>query len=233
MVLQRDTSVPRADTIGYYMQEAIAETKGIEKQTAKLQQYHKFYDETLPEDRERRLSKVVRSIKNPLARRAWTKRYDDLFEEMMSYHKEKEVNTLEDFKDHLSKVFEKRLNEGTFGQRHLSMLYDALLKTNTARKYFEDQAKETLKRITPQEETYNLRFINEKYDSGRKKYSKELRAGAEIYRWYNAQAQTYIIIHKTVEKGHVKYRQYGSERYAGNPYRIIPEKGSILGRVRS
>jgi hypothetical protein len=212
------------------MKETIAETKGREKQLAKLRLYHKFYDETLPEDRERRLSKVVRSIKNPLARKAWTKRYDDLFEEMMSYHTEKEVNTLDEFKDHLNAVFEKRLNDGTFGQRHLSMLYDALIKTSSARKYFEDQAKEILKRVTPQEETYNLRFINEKYDSGRKKYSKELRAGAEIYRWYNARAETYVIIHKTVEKGKVKYRQYGSEWYAGNPHRLIPEKGSILGR---
>lgn len=155
-----------------------------------------------------RISRISGGVAVVMALRS--KRYDDLFEDFMTYFSEKNINRPTNAQE-LSEAMDELLT----GERKKSKqgLLKAFLKTRTAEDSFMEERDEEI--IQREKTEYYRRQIPEK----KKKTYDELVKKKLVYRIFNQKIKKNDIIYKSTGKKRTAWRSFITGRYAKNPER--------------
>jgi len=205
--------------ITHYVEEEIISEKNKETRQALVTEYGKLYSNTTPELRQTHPGRALRAYAPRLAKRSLTRRYDDLFENLMKYYMDEEdIITLDDYKTHLKAIMNPRLVEGTLSTRNVDNLYGELVDTPRAKEFFRTR---NIEQVTPETERRHAQYIRE---TRRGRYQGLVREGHEVYRVVNPKDKTVTVVYKGfVTTGGVKqerWRDVNNGQFGLNPYKL-------------
>jgi len=204
--------------ISRYVEEEITAEHDQATRQALVTDYGRLYSNTSPELRQAHPGRALRAYAPRLAKRSLTRRYDDLFEELMKYMDEEDIITREDYKEHLKAIMNPRLVEGTLSTRNVDNLYGELVDTPRAKEFFRTR---NIEQVTPETERRHAQYIRE---TRRGRYQELVREGHEVYRVVNPKDKTVTVVFKGfVTEGGVKreaWRDVNNGRFGLNPYKL-------------
>jgi hypothetical protein len=183
-----------------------------------LEDYGRFYGRTSADMRQKHPGQTLRAYAPRLGKRSLTKRYDDLFEELMKYMSEDDIITREDYEKQLRDVMSPRLTEGTLADRNVHNLFVELVDTPRAKSFFRGR---NVEKIESTNKNKNESYIKE---GKRKRYEELVSGGHEVYRVVDQEKKTVTIVYKTysTRKGVRKetWRRIDNGTFGPNPNKI-------------
>jgi hypothetical protein len=207
-----------ARSISYYAEEEVRNAKGPEQQTL-LVELSKFSSQR-DAFRNKNPNRVLRATAPRLAQRALKKRYDDLFDELISYFtKDKfdDVITDETLKDIIIEdLGEKR----QLPRNKTTGFAEGLVNSEHGRRWLTEHEIIRVKKKNYREAE---KFVKEER---RPIYRQKVGDGAEVWQIVNEKHKIVQVIYKDMvflkkkQAQQVRYRDFNTGRYGPNPNRM-------------